>query len=323
MSRVYFHTQHGDAELRGSERAHCGLLVDNLTDGFLGSLYGDDVERLLGLVRPDHYLHKQDRHSPGWVPMWRDTFATAFRSGFYGEMFTWKGKEVESFALRLNTALKYGNDTVRLAARLHGQCEIHCYVEGINRAWLAGLITEGLDAGIFREGQWYTDRNDERKWSDQGWRDVVKLLLDRDDEPVVMSYSVCDGFPNAAVAGWSPPEMPEGWAPNWAQTEGGRTEWEQGYPEAEDRQAYYADQASDLWYELPEDEQWRQALEGLRGTPGMLEITPENFRRYNFAQGLDITDLLAPDYADRLDKALGLNDDAVEAPVDAIAGGAA
>lgn len=59
MSRVYFHSQHGEAELRGSERAHCGLLVDHLTDGFLSSIYGEDVQRLLGLVRPDHYLHKQ------------------------------------------------------------------------------------------------------------------------------------------------------------------------------------------------------------------------------------------------------------------------
>jgi hypothetical protein len=312
MSRVYFHSRHGDAELRGSERAHCGLLVDHLTDGFLGSIYHDDVDRILGLIRPDHYLHKTDRQSPGWIPMWRDTFATAFRSGFYGEMFTWKDKEIESFALRLNTALKYGNDTVRLAARLHGQCEIHCYVEGINRAWLASVIAEGLNAGIFREGQWYTDRNDERKWSDQGWRDVIKLLLDRDDEPIVMSYSVCDQFPNADVAHWSPPPMPEGWAPYWAQTEDGRAEWEQGYPEAADREALYADCSSDLWYELPEDERWRRALEGLRRNPGMLEISPENFRGYSFAHGLAITDLLAPDYAERLDKALGVGEEGGE-----------
>lgn len=314
VSRVYFHSQHGEAELHGSERAHCGLLVDNMTDGFLGSLYGDDVERLLRLVRPNHYLHKTDRQSPGWVPMWRDTFATAFRSGFYGEMFTWKGKEIDSFALRLNTALKYGNDTVRLAARLHGQCEIHAYVEGINRAWLAGLIVEGLDAGIFREGQWYTDRNDERKWSDQGWRGVVKLLLDRDDEPVVMSYSVCDQFPNAYVANWSPPEMPEGWAPDWADGEDGRAEWEQGYPDAVARRAYHADQASDLWYELPEDERWRLALEGLRANPGMLEISPDRFRGYFFAHGLAITDLLATDCAERLDKALDCDTEDGDAP---------
>jgi hypothetical protein len=309
VSRVYFHSQHGEAELRGSERAHCGLLVDNLADGFLGSLYGDDVERLLGLVRPDHYLHRQDRRSPGWVPMWRDMFATAFRSGFYGEMFTWKGKDVDSFALRLNTALKYGNDTVRLAARLHGQCEIHCYVEGINRAWLAGLIVEGLSAGIFREGQWYEDRNGDRKWSDQGWRDVVKLLLDRDDEPVVCSYSVCDQFPNAEVASWTPPPMPDGWAPDWAASEAGRAEWERDHPEVEDRRSYYEDEAGSLWYELPEAEQWRRALEGVRGGSGGLEISPTEFGKYYFAHGLDISDLLAPDYADRLDKALGFSND--------------
>lgn len=304
MSRVYFHSQYGDAELRGSERAHCGMLVDNLTDGFLSSLHGDGVERLLRLVRPGHYLHKQDRTSPGWVPMWRDTFATALRSGMFGEMFTWKGREVDSFAVRLNTALKYGNDAVILAARLHGQCEIHCYVEGINRAWLAGIIVEGLDAGIFREGQWYEDRDGERKWSDTGWRSVVKLLLDRDDEPVVMSHSVCDQFPNADIAGWTPPPMPADWAPDWAESEDGCAEWERDYPEIEDRHAYWADRAHDLWYELPEGEQWRMALEGLRDGGGMLEISPDDFRSYFFAHGLAITDLLAADYAERLDKAL-------------------
>lgn len=314
MSRVYFHSRHGEAELRGSERAHCGLLVDHLTDGFLSSIYGDDAERLLSLVRPDHYLHKQDRSSPGWILRWRDTFSTALRSGFYGEMFQWKGKEVDGFAIRLNTAMKYGNDAVRLAARIHGQCELHCFVEGINRAWLAGIITEGLDAGIFREGRWYEDRDGNRKWSDQGWRGVIKLLLDRDDEPVVMSYSVCDQFPNSYAANWSPPPMPESWVPDWAEDEEGRAEWEQRYPESSDREDYYADQAHDFWYELPEDERWSRALSGIRSNPGMLEISPAEFGKYYFAHGLGITDLLAPDYADRLDKALGF-DDAAEGEV--------
>lgn len=304
MSRVYFHSQHGDAELRGSERAHLGQIVDQITMGFLSSGLHDDVDRLLSLVPPGHYLHKQDRHSPGWLPQWRSTFGTALRVGFDDDLFTWKGRPVDPFAIRLNTALKYGNDSIRLAARLHGQCEIHGYVEGVNRAWFASLITEGLHARILRDGFWFEGTSGERKWSDQGWRHVVKLLLDRDDEPVVMSYSVCDGFPNAGAAGWTPPPMPEGWAPDWAQSEQGRAEWDRDHPEPEDREEYYRDGASDLWYEMPEAEQWERALAGIRGNPGMLEISPENFRGYYFAHGLNITDLLADDYAERLDKAL-------------------
>jgi hypothetical protein len=330
VSRVYFHSEHGTAELRGSERAHLGQIVDRMTTGFLSSMYGDDVDRLLGLIRPGHYLHKEDRGT-GWLGPWVQSFTTALNVGFRDGLLSWRGKPIDPFALRLNTALKYGNDTVRLAARLHGQCEIHCFVEGVSRAWLAGLITDGLDAGIFREGQWFVDGpsrgpaiwHPQRKWSDEGWRDVVKLLLDRDDEPVVCSYSVCDQFPNAEAAGWMPPPMPEGWAPNWATGEDGRAEWERDYPGVEERRSYYEDEAAGLWYDLPADEQWRRALAGVRGNPGGLEISPAEFGKFYFAHGLDVTDLLAPDYADRLDKALGFNDGAAAVPVEAPVPGAA
>lgn len=314
MSRVYFHSQHGTAELRGSERAHLSLIVDNITAEFLSPPRSDEVDRLLTLIHPGHYLHSEDRRAPDWVSNWCRTFTTALNVAPEDSLLEWKGRPVNPFAIRLNTALKHNddNDTIRLAARLHGQCEIHAYVEGANRAWFAALITEGLDAGILREGQWFTGWRGDRKWSAEGWRDVVKLLLDRDDEPVVTSYSVCDGFPNAAAANWTPPPMPEDWVPDWVKSPEDRAKWELEHPEREDRQEYYDDEASSLWYDQPEDEQWRQALAGIRSNPGMLEISPENFRGYYFAHGLAITDLLAPDYAERLDKALGVGEDGGE-----------
>lgn len=312
MSRVYFHSEHGTAELRGSERAYCGSLVSNLTAGFLRGVWGDDVDGLLALVRPDHYLHKVDRTSVGWLAPWVESFNTALTGVCSGDMLTWRGHRIESFALCLNTAMRYGNDAVKLAARIHGQCEIHCYVEGVNRWWLADLIQEGLDTQVFRAGFWYADgatvsdnpaQRPDRKWLDQGWADVQKLLRDRDDEPVVMSYSVCDQFPNRTSAAWTPPPMPEDWLPDWAQTEAGRAEWECDHPDPDDRADYWDEHVGELWYELPNADQWRLGLEGLRSNGGGLEIAPETFGKYNFGHGLTLPDLLADDREERLAKA--------------------
>jgi hypothetical protein len=104
-----------------------------------------------------------------------------------GDSFVMGGERVDPFTAGLNTAIALGSDPVRLFARLHGQCEIHCYVEGPNRAWLAGIIEEGRACGLYRD--------------DMGWEAVIDLLRSRKDGPVVTSYSVTDSFPNADIGG--------------------------------------------------------------------------------------------------------------------------
>lgn len=325
MSRVYFHSEHGDAELRGSERAHLGALVNNLTAGFLRSTYSQDVEQLLALVKPGHYLHQADRRNPGWLRPWTDSFTMALTGSLAGEFLQWKGRDIDPFSVCLNTALRYGSDPVRLAARIHGQCEIHAWVDGKNRAWLADLVQRGLDEKVYRAGIWYVDRvsdgpaigQSDRKWSDQGWGEVIALLRSRDDGPVVMSYSVCDQFPNRDAAQWEPPPMPEGWAPDWAASDEGRAQWESDYPEPWQREERYRQDAGDLcdlWYDLPDEERWRLGMEGLRTAGGGLEVSPDEFGQYYFTSGLTLPDLLAPDYEERLDRALGFAGDPDEPP---------
>jgi hypothetical protein len=313
VGRVYFHSEHGTAELRGSERAHLGSLTYDLAAGFLRSTYSREVEQLLALVKPGHYLHQVDRSAVGWLRPWVEKFSITLTGALGGEFLQWKGRDIDPFSVCLNTALRYGSDPVRLAARIHGQCEIHAWVDGKNRAWLADLMQQGLDERVFRPGLWYVDRvadgpaigQGDRKWSDQGWGEVMALLRSRDDGPVVMSYSVCDQFPNREAATWQPPPMPEGWVPDWAAGDEGRAEWERDYPEPWQREERYQEDAAELWYELPQEEQWRLGMEGLRTRDGGLEISPDEFGRYYFTSGLTLPDLLAPDYEERLDKALG------------------
>src|SRR5215472_5272064 len=196
MSRVYFHSPSGEAELWGGERARMGSLVSDIALGFIGV---GDCERLRSLVRPGHYL-LDERHYPrhGQQVTWADSLKLSLRVGFDGDgTLAWKGKPVDSFSLMLNTACAVGSDAVKLAVKIHGQCEIHCWVEGSERAWVAGLIDQGLESGVFR-------RNLARGYA-QGWEQVQECLRARDDEPVVLSYSVCDQFPNAQAAGWDAP----------------------------------------------------------------------------------------------------------------------
>ena len=89
---------------------------------------------------------------------------------------TLNGTQYSLLDLQLNSAIAVGGDAMKLAARLHGQCEIHCYVEGPNRAWLASLIEDAFAKHIFRTGQ--------------GWEETCTMLRKSADSPVVCSFSV-------------------------------------------------------------------------------------------------------------------------------------
>lgn len=254
MSRVYFHTPSGGAELLGSERAYAASVVRAIAVGLLRISHNYD--RLAGLVRPGHYLTDGRQNSPEWRT-WFETAFTVDDGDPNGSLLVWQGLPLDSFTLQLNTAQVIGNDQVRFLARLHGQCEVHGWVDGPNRAWLAGLINVGVSNGLYRDGA--------------GWDKVAALLRDRDDEPVVMSYSVCDSFPAESVADWSPTLDADGEPVN-----------------------------DDEWYELAEDERWRLAMAGLRTGRGRLELSPVGFASYYFGDGLSVLDLLAQDWETRL-----------------------
>lgn len=234
MSRIYFHAPNETREVYGSERHYFAGLCSEITYGALRH-HAEDQYNSPALLRkaypPDHYLQHGD-------------FASKFHTHLivaHESMFL-HGKEIDLFQLSLNTALAFGSDPIRLAARLHGQCEIHAYVEGPYRAWLAEIIKEGRRLEIYREGQ--------------GWEDVIDLLTCANDEPVVTSFSVCDGFPNSHTAGWEPPL-----------DEDGEKDW-------------------DAWYDLPEETRWNLAMDGIRKTR-YLELTPDNWKDYSFGHNLN------------------------------------
>ncbi len=179
-------------------------------------------------------------------------------------------KKYDIWITELNTAIAMGNNALKFLARMHAQCEIHGWVEGPNRKWLAAIMREGRKTGMYRP--------------DEGWEDVVTLLETRDDEPVVMSYSVCDQFPNWRVA--------------------------------EDGQKYDHDDG-DSWYKLQPKTQWKRALAGLRSTgiPLRLELKPDDWNDYNFGHG--ITGFHVMEYAVKIQKEVEFSEAAHKAKVDA------
>lgn len=338
MSRVYWHSKYRTAELRGSERAWLGHVARGPADAAwdfdpVGSSTMDRIALLLGMVPPESeesYLHRYLREAQEENERHRAAIA-ANRLGTYnpeprqrlvqavstalrvnGFPLTVAGVQLDTSNVELNTALVAGSDPVRLAAKIHGWCETHCYVEGPDRKWLADIIDEGLRAGIYRRGLWWVDRpcdgpaenEPDRQWSDQGWGDVLDLLRESDDGPVVLSYSVTDSFPNREVAGWEPPPMPDGWVPNWADTDEGLAEWEQDYPTAEDKAAYYEERAGDAWYDLHWDEQWDTALAGLRRDLPWARLGPDTLTEVTFHYPVTVYDLFAPDRDERIRAAL-------------------
>lgn len=264
MSRVYFHSPSGEAELRGTERHWMAGLVTRIAEGLLNINDRDDVDRLLRLIPGDHYLRKDDR-SPGWLAPWANTFRTSW-SGFFSETtFSWRDQPLNAFSINLNTALKVGNDQIKLAARLHAQCEIHAWVDGPNRVRLADIIDEGLASGLYRRTLRYSSADGTWTERPQGWESVVALLRLRDDEPVVTSHSSGDQFPNCPGADY------------------------------------------DEWSELPSEQQWEMGMARLRAdTASGLELTPGDWKDFNFRHGLTVFDINASDMERRLDEALGV-----------------
>jgi len=176
MSSIAFHTKEKTVYVGGRERAYCSVLIGNIFRSIVdleGMRFdGDKAKRIfvaLGLGEDPAPM------------MLRYALSTAG-----GGMREIAGEEWDLFQCELNTIVKIGSDSMKFIAWIHGQCEIHLWVDGPNRAWLADIIDEGLKIGILREESQGYD----------GWGKVAELLRESDEGEVVTSYSVTESFPH-------------------------------------------------------------------------------------------------------------------------------
>ncbi len=179
MSRVYFHSPMRTVEVQGAERHICGGIMRRFYVAMLRHDSWDKEDPLLNFIPDDSYAKNGDN--------------VELYLGGGGDLIV-DGKRVDQLHAALNTAICGGSRSVVFAARLHAQCECHAYVEGWHRSWLADVIKRALKDGILRM------QPDDMQY-DRGWFRVMAFLRERDDEPVVTSFSVCRQFPNAHIEG--------------------------------------------------------------------------------------------------------------------------
>jgi hypothetical protein len=328
MSRIYWHSPSGEAELHGSERAWLdhvargpAVIAWDLGDS---SMELERAAQIMAMVPevPDteygaNYLHTGLRKAiaehganmaslknskpPYWGPTSyeeRGGHLQSLRVRLRDLNLVVGQYKLHSSNVELNTALKLGSDPVKLAAKISGWCETHCYIEGPDREWAAGIIDEGLDVGIYRRGLWYVDRvhdsltegpraeQPDAKFISEGWEDVLTHLRSRDDEPVVLSYSVCDGFPN--------PEEALDYMPPWP---GGV---ELDYNALTDQQQVEHGRLQEEWYDLPSERQWELGMAGLRQNKPWARLAPDTLSTIFFSWPVTVYDLLAPDRDERV-----------------------
>jgi hypothetical protein len=246
MSSVCFHTPSDDVRLSGAER---GLFRNLCTNMFLGYIVPqmcewhtsskDKLARFSDSINESHWIKgrihnylvgdQDSRHIEKDLELFFSVENT---------ILTFPEAEFELFSLSLNTALLLGSDPIKLAARIHGQCELHCWIAAQNKEWIAGIIERSLSIGLYRQGM--------------GWDDVLALLRKNADEPVVLSFSGCNSFPNSDVA---------------------------DFPLPEDE---YGDPDPSLWEALDNETQWELAFAGLQKKEGGLELSPDGWDDFYF-----------------------------------------
>lgn len=305
MSRVYWHTRDGGAELSGAERGWCHHLAAGLATA-AWDLTGFEVLERLGPIMqmipevPEgrygaNFLHRQfraaveaDRHarersragdhghfarSGGMIREFVRSFDTSLR--VEPPRIVVAGHSLRLSSVNLNTALVAGSDPIRLAAKLHGWCELHCWVDGPHRAWLADVIDSGRQAGLYRPGM--------------GWENVQVLLRATDTGPVVLSYSVTDQFPgpfqHPDAPAW-PDGVPRRWDALTAEQQQTREAWE------------------DSWRELDPGETFDAGMVWLRAEQPWAQITPDNLATASFGPPVTVYDLFAGDRDERVARAI-------------------
>jgi hypothetical protein len=83
---------------------------------------------------------------------------------------------------QLNAVMRESStDLAIFIVRLAAQCELCCWVDGPERAWIAAVIQQGRGTGILRPGM--------------GWEEVASMLQASDAEPVFISSTQGTLFP--------------------------------------------------------------------------------------------------------------------------------
>jgi hypothetical protein len=242
MSRIYFNSPSETAEIYGAERHHAERLCQDL----MCREFGEDEDEWIELLRP--YLPEYVRYGrPNDIKIY-------LGSSFCGGELDIEGHKFSTWHAMLNTGIEKGSQGLRLLTRLHGQCEMHCWVDGHNRDWLAGIIDEGIAESVLR--------------IEAGWPELATFLRTRNDEPVVCSFSVGEDFPNYEM-------LPD--------THRLKKMAERGDD---------IDDVVGAYDRMRWSTRWKYCMQNLRTMDGLREMKPENWETYYFERGITVGRLI-------------------------------
>jgi len=259
VSRIYLHSPSGEARVYGTQRHAFGNLCNSLACAVVGSSMCGEPHWLVQFLPKDCYLLRGNASAAFRGPVFDTDLHGYLRYSQNDFLTTSDGEKIAIGIAIANTVMRLGSDVVKLACRLHNQCEIHCWAEGPNRAWLADLCERALSDNVFQPLV--------------GWPEAIAFLRARDDEPVVFSYSVCMQFPNPWFLlenGSATVDGVEGVDDN--REEALREEW---------AEKQWADKAS----------LWQRCMATLRQRWPLLELKPDNWDHYWFGRNISFLDL--------------------------------
>lgn len=266
MGNIVFDTKTDRVIVEGAEREWCKSLIYDACFAALGRIPVDATAVWDGLVHLGYQVKGTwdaktvEKLCLNLGSLFRDR---AMITDASGDKHVWS-------ILQLNTAMRSQNPMVQLAARIHGQCEIHAFVRGPNKAWLADLIEVSIASGYLRLFDYPQDEDKNKS----GWRALCALLRKNDTEDVVMSYGGCNMFPDPDVLDWEEKDLQDKC-----------DQWRQNNQEGDDP----IQMKGDIFAELGSDQTWDRCLVALHPT---LELEPTGFGDFYFDDGKSIHDLV-------------------------------
>lgn len=203
MSHIAFHSkEHETVYVHGSERAHMGIVITDMAAAIFPRGVGDEHPFINLVPQAERERWSWTLRGPqaeGWVKI--------YLSSYSDYQLEFNGTRHESKETVLNTILAMDSDIMSFMVKVDGTCESHGWFPDRDHNHFAAIMRQGLDRHILR--------------SNRGWDAVIDMFEADLNEPIVMSYSVTNGFPNDEICGVMEKDVDE-----WYETHSQAQQWD-------------------------------------------------------------------------------------------------